>query len=448
LRKYGVRFGAYHVYVPALLKPAPRGLALLLWALKKDVSDFAALGTAQHLASSGRTSFPIDKELDRDAYRVLGYRVCGERAVRVDILERLADLIRPALAWRTGSAAIKPDGAFDGSAFTVTQAMTSLTGSAGEDFASILRALGYRMDKRPKPPEPIVAAIAETPAVDQPPADDAGDVNGVTEPAADAGSSGAATDADSAAATEASAVAEPVGAEPAIAEAAIAEVPPVAAAGDGADESSPTDTASAVVAAEATADAVSLGEVLANEVLANEVLANEVLVDSVAEPELIEVWRPGRHEERRPRREHHHRPARSEAPSGEASEAQGDREGGRKSGGWRRGKGRDEAPRDKGPREGQRRDQAPRTDAAAAEGEMRGGARRDGGKESRDQHRDRPRHRDRDRDRFARKGGGEDRLVASSAPRERRDKVADPNSPFAKLAALKAQLEAGGKDSS
>ncbi len=33
LRKYGVRFGAYHIYVPALLKPVPRALAAQLWAL-------------------------------------------------------------------------------------------------------------------------------------------------------------------------------------------------------------------------------------------------------------------------------------------------------------------------------------------------------------------------------------------------------------------------------
>ena len=32
--------------------------------------------------------------------------------------------------------------------------MTSLTGASGEDFASILRSLGYRMERRPKPPEP------------------------------------------------------------------------------------------------------------------------------------------------------------------------------------------------------------------------------------------------------------------------------------------------------
>ena len=33
--------------------------------------------------------------------------------------------------------------------------MTSLTGASGEDFASILRSLGYRLERRPKPPEPV-----------------------------------------------------------------------------------------------------------------------------------------------------------------------------------------------------------------------------------------------------------------------------------------------------
>ena len=48
---------------------------------------------------------------------------------------------------------MQPPGAFNGFGFTVTGAMTSLTGASGEDFASILRSLGYRMEKRPKPPE-------------------------------------------------------------------------------------------------------------------------------------------------------------------------------------------------------------------------------------------------------------------------------------------------------
>src|SRR5262249_52052407 len=96
-------------------------------------------------------------------YRIAGYRVCGERAVRVDILERLADLIRPALSWREGAPGPKPAAAFDGRGFTVTLAMTSLTGCSGEEFASILRSLGYRMDKRPNPPPPP-PAVAAAPA--------------------------------------------------------------------------------------------------------------------------------------------------------------------------------------------------------------------------------------------------------------------------------------------
>ncbi len=32
MRRYGVRFGAYHIFMPALLKPAPAELITLLWA--------------------------------------------------------------------------------------------------------------------------------------------------------------------------------------------------------------------------------------------------------------------------------------------------------------------------------------------------------------------------------------------------------------------------------
>src|SRR6185369_12307014 len=164
LRKYGIRFGAYHLYLPGLLKPAPRSLAAQLWLLKHGTPDDKGLAELQRLASSGRTSMPVDKEAPKPLYRTIGYRVCGERAIRVDILERLADLIRPALAWREGSSGTKPAGAFSGFGFTVTPAMTSLTGASGEDFASILRSLGYRMEKRIKPPEPVAASPEAAPA--------------------------------------------------------------------------------------------------------------------------------------------------------------------------------------------------------------------------------------------------------------------------------------------
>ncbi len=50
LRKYGVRFGAYHIYIPALLKPAARALASLLWAQKQDNVDLSARSTSCSIA--------------------------------------------------------------------------------------------------------------------------------------------------------------------------------------------------------------------------------------------------------------------------------------------------------------------------------------------------------------------------------------------------------------
>ena len=167
LRKLGVRFGAYRIYLPLLLKPAPRALAALLWALKNGGQEIVkGLEEVPHLASSGRTSFAADHSIAKGFYRAAGFRVCGDRVVRVDILERLADLIRPAIAYRPGvSAGEPPAGAADGESFVVTVSMTSLTGCAGEAFASILRSLGYASAQRPGPAitVPLVAAAPTAP---------------------------------------------------------------------------------------------------------------------------------------------------------------------------------------------------------------------------------------------------------------------------------------------
>src|SRR5262249_42057501 len=73
-------------------------------------------------------------------------------AVRVDILERLADLIRPAINYRPGlTPGAPPPGVADGDGFVVTVAMTSLAGCSGEDFGSILQSLGYVSERRKGP---------------------------------------------------------------------------------------------------------------------------------------------------------------------------------------------------------------------------------------------------------------------------------------------------------
>jgi ATP-dependent RNA helicase SUPV3L1/SUV3 len=59
-----------------------------------------------------------------------------------------------------------PAGAADQDGFVATGAMTSLVGCAGEDFASILRSLGYVSVKRPGPA--ITVPLAPPPAATEP----------------------------------------------------------------------------------------------------------------------------------------------------------------------------------------------------------------------------------------------------------------------------------------
>ncbi|MGX9143023.1 helicase-related protein [Mesorhizobium sp. 128a] len=148
LRRLGVRFGAYHVFVPALIKPAPAGLITLLWALKNDGKDKPGFGDVVHALASGRTSVVIDPAFDKTFYKLAGYRNLGRRAVRIDILERLADLIRPATNWKPGLGQ-RPDGAYDGQSFMVTPPMMSILGATADDMEEILKGLGYRAEPKP-----------------------------------------------------------------------------------------------------------------------------------------------------------------------------------------------------------------------------------------------------------------------------------------------------------
>jgi ATP-dependent RNA helicase SUPV3L1/SUV3 len=510
LRKYGVRFGAYHIYIPPLLKPAARALASLLWTQKQDNIDLQALSGAQHLAGSGRTSFPVDKALPRDAYRVLGYKQCGERAVRVDILERLADLIRPALAWRETSPGEKPAGAFDGRGFVVTQAMTSLTGSAGEDFASVLRALGYRMDRRPPlPPKPAVAeaAPAEAISVEAAPSEAA-----ATEEAA-AADAASETVSSPEAISQDNTPPDPVAAEPAVA-AETADIADVTSAAPSvallpevtiaaAHEADAPVSLQADSAADA-GDAVPSETPQAQDSVQRDSAQNDSVqqdsdqqdsvssaldvtaaVEAAAAPEapapettseLVEVWRPGgRAEERRPRhdRNRHQRRGHQAAPQ-EGSSAASEAGEGEKREHHRRRRHRHNEFRKPGEGVPVEAGAAPAADVPASEAreeqrqDQRGDRRGNRPPRERFEGKDREKggrpdkfggdrnkgDRNKDRDRGGRDNGGRDKRdsgpahrqwATSAAPRDR-DRAADPNSPFAKLAALKEQLTAGRKD--
>ena len=100
LRNYGVRFGAFNIYFPVLLKPASAELAVVLWTLKNGAAHGVDVAAVPDPPRPGLTSLVADKAVPEAFYRVTGFHVCGPRAVRIDMLERLADQIRPLMAWR------------------------------------------------------------------------------------------------------------------------------------------------------------------------------------------------------------------------------------------------------------------------------------------------------------------------------------------------------------
>jgi ATP-dependent RNA helicase SUPV3L1/SUV3 len=82
-----------------------------------------------------------DNTLSATYYQMAGYRACGERALRLDMLERLADMIRP-LDQKAG--------------FEASPEMLSITGATLEQFVGIMGAFGFRAEKgdRPKTAKP------------------------------------------------------------------------------------------------------------------------------------------------------------------------------------------------------------------------------------------------------------------------------------------------------
>jgi ATP-dependent RNA helicase SUPV3L1/SUV3 len=440
LRKYGVRFGAYHIYFPQLLKPAPRVLALQLWALKQGATELKGIDELPQLAASGRTSLPVDKDIQKALYRTIGYRVCGERAVRVDILERLADLIRPALAWRPNSPGVKPPGAFDGSSFAVTGSMTSLVGSAGEDFASVLRSLGYRTDRRKKPPEPVATEAApaapEAPAEATPP-----EATASTGESAPHDAATAVVESMAPMAAEANAVADVAPSSETAPDLAQADSPPTDALAANSETAAATEAAPPV-------ETVAAGEptVATEDASTSASAGTEAPVEPAvpAEDVLVEVWRPGRFDgERRSQhaRGQHGKPRHAGQPgqhrrdAGRRPAAAADAvvaapaaspeaaAGGQAAPAPATGEDRPQRRYDqKGPRHGHQ-DRRPDEARKEQRAERRGDGRDDRGRGRRP-------GKDRDREDFR-----------QYVPKERRDKGPDPNSPFAKLLALKEQLE-------
>ncbi|MCT4559610.1 MAG: helicase-related protein [Pelagimonas sp.] len=144
LRKHGIRFGQYTIFMPLLLKPAPTRLRLVLWSLSNDLQEFP------EAPPPGLVTVPNLEEVPAQHYMLSGYRKAGARAIRIDMLERLADMIRSEDS--RGGFEAKAD-------------MLSITGMTLEQFADLMQGLGYKAEQGEREKvKPAPAGAAETPA--------------------------------------------------------------------------------------------------------------------------------------------------------------------------------------------------------------------------------------------------------------------------------------------
>lgn len=202
LRKHGIRFGQFTIFMPLLLKPAPTRLRLVLWSLAQGLAEFP------ESPPPGLVTIPAMTDGPKGADTMAGYRNAGERAIRIDMLERLADMLR----------AEDSRGGFEAKAD-----MLSITGMTLEQFAALMEGLGYKAAKgereKVKP-----APVAPTP-----------DAEAAAAKSAPAEVSDATTEADAVAPAQTPAE------EPAPTEAAIPEEAPAPSdsAGDSAGDAEP-----------------------------------------------------------------------------------------------------------------------------------------------------------------------------------------------------------------
>jgi ATP-dependent RNA helicase SUPV3L1/SUV3 len=145
LRRHGIRFGQFTVFLPLLLKPAPTRLRLVLWSLTKGLSEFP------ESPPPGLVTIPVDKSAPQGADTVAGYRNAGARAIRIDMLERLADMLR---------------GEDSRSGFEAKADMLSISGTTLEQFADLMKGLGYNAEAGSRPKVKAVTDVIPNAATD------------------------------------------------------------------------------------------------------------------------------------------------------------------------------------------------------------------------------------------------------------------------------------------
>ena len=146
LKGFGVWLGFAHLYLPTVLKPAPSKWRTALWGVWHDKMG------AYKAPGDGLMSVPADPDIETGFYTAAGYGVVGGRAIRVDILERLA-LAAHKLA--------------ETPPFQAPPEFAAIVGCSRDQLPDIMVGLGYRKEER-KPAPPAEAEAGEDPAAAPP----------------------------------------------------------------------------------------------------------------------------------------------------------------------------------------------------------------------------------------------------------------------------------------
>lgn len=120
LQRHGVVIGRHSVFLPALVRPRAAHTLALLWHAAHPGKSLSVF-----LARPGALSAPLDHPRSWGECAAAGYRACGRYAVRLDLVEKLADAI-------------------EGSAQPPENQLARLIGRSLRDLPGILSALGYR----------------------------------------------------------------------------------------------------------------------------------------------------------------------------------------------------------------------------------------------------------------------------------------------------------------
>jgi ATP-dependent RNA helicase SUPV3L1/SUV3 len=158
LRGVGLRIGRANIYAPLLLKPR----AARLHALFAFFTAGPEQGAVPFLPPLGVTSFTLTTPVAPKALAATGFRAFGTRAVRLDIVDRIADALFDAADAAKGPCAFPPT-------------IVSLLGASNEEAESLVEALGWEKTEVTRPvvivppveiaPEVIAETVEEAPVV-------------------------------------------------------------------------------------------------------------------------------------------------------------------------------------------------------------------------------------------------------------------------------------------